>query len=452
MVMSSQRRLRPWVYWIAGTAIVALAIVLFFALRPRSRAQIVTAPVVRQTLVATVTATGTVNPQDTILVGSQVSGTIQSILADYNDYVHQGQVLARLDPTLFQEALDQARGTFAQAQGEYEAALAAETSAQADVVKARAALGLARLTLNRDTSLLRNGYVSQSQYDTDSSNFVTAQTTLNSAIAAVNQAQKTAAAEADVVQAYRAQVQQAQTNLDHTVIVSPTDGTVIQRNVSVGETVAAALAAPTLFTLGKDLTKMEIDLDVGEPDVGNVRAGDPVDFTVLAYPNYVFRGRVAQVRENPTTVQNVVTYDAVVYENNKDGRLRPGMTPTASIQVAQARNALVVPLAALSFGASVQQRAASNATPHPAAVASSSPWGDTGSAENAAFVAGSTGQIIVIEGGKTRVVPVSVVLVNAGQAAVAPIGTSALEAGEQVAISFASRANQTPARAPGMFR
>lgn len=445
------RRLLFAVLATAAVAVVALAIVL---LRPKQGSAIVTVPVERQTLVATVTATGTVNPQDTILVGSQVSGTIQEILADYNDYVHRGQVLARLDPTLFREALSQAQGTLAQAQGQYEAALAGEVSAQADVVKSRAELALARVTLKRDASLLRNGYVAQSQYDADSSNLVTAQMTLNSAVAAVNQADKTAAAASDVVQADGAQVQQAQTNLDHTVVTSPADGTVIQRNVSVGQTVAAALSAPTLFTLGKDLTRMEIDLNVGEPDVGNVRAGESVDFTVLAYPNVVFHGTVAEVRENPTTVQNVVTYDAVVYENNSDGRLRPGMTPTASIEVARARDALVVPLAALTFGSAMRRQAVSNATPLPEAAAPASPWGDTGAVENAAIVAGSAGQLVVVENGKTRVVPVSVVLVNAGQAAVVPTPATALAAGDEVAISFASRANasQTPARAPGMFR
>jgi HlyD family secretion protein len=440
-------------YWLAAIGVVLVAaIVVALVLRPKSQAQYLTVAVSRQTLIESVTATGTVNPQDTILVGSQVSGTIQAIFADYNDYVHQGQVLARLDPTLFQGALAQAQGTLAQAEGNYQVALAAEGTAQADVVKARAALGLAKLTQQRDRSLLRNGYVSQSQYDSDEANLITAQASLNSAVAAVNQAEKTAVAAAAVASADRAQVQQAQTNLNHTVIISPTDGTVIQRNVSVGQTVAAALAAPTLFTVGKDLAKMEIDLAVGEPDVGNVQPGDPVDFTVLAYPNLTFHGRVAQVRENPTTVQNVVTYDAVVYENNKDGRLRPGMTPTASIEVAHADNSLVVPLAALSFGASLQQRPSSSVTSHPAPASSTSPWGNAGSAESATFVAGSTGRVVVLEDGKPRAVPVRVTLVNAGEAAVVPIAHATLADGDDVVISLATRANQAPARAPGMFR
>jgi HlyD family secretion protein len=348
-------RRRSRLYWVAAAiVVVAAAIAAAWILRPRAGTQYLTATVVRKTLVESVTATGTVNPQDTILVGSQVSGTIAAIYADYNDYVHKGQILTRLDPTLFQAAVDQSRGTVAQAQSQYQAALAAESSAQADVIKARGTLSLARVTVQRDLALLHNGYVAQSQYDADYSNLVTAQSALTSSIAAATQAGKTAAADENAVTAAEATLSQALINLSHTVITSPTDGTVIQRNVSLGQTVAASFQTPTLFTIGKDLAKMEIDLNVGEPDIGNVRAGDPVDFSVLAYPNAVFHGIVAQVRENPTTVQNVVTYDTVVYENNRNGLLRPGMTPTAYIQVAEAKNAIVVPVAALTFAAAQQ--------------------------------------------------------------------------------------------------
>lgn len=437
---------RKWIVWLTAGFLVVVLVVVALALRPKAAPRVVTAQVQRKTLVATVTATGTVNPQDTILVGSQVSGTIQAIFADYNDFVHRGQVLARLDPTLFQEALDQARGTVAQAQGQVQVALAGESTAEADVSKARAALSLAQLTLSRDRALLRSGYVSRSQYDADYASYVTAQSSLGTAQAEVAQSRATLEAQYDVVDADEAQLRQAQTNLDHTVIVSPADGTVIQRNVSVGQTVAAALAAPTLFTLGKDLARMEIDLNVGEPDVGNVRVGEAVTFTVLAYPNDVFRGRVAQVRQNPTTVQNVVTYDTVVYENNGDGRLRPGMTPTASIEVARAVDALVVPVAALGFGTASQQRQAT------APRASTSPWGDTGTAESSTFVSGSIAAVVVTNGGRSVTVPVRVMLVSGGQAAVEPLHGGTLEAGDEIAVSTVSDGTQTPVRAPGMFR
>ena len=154
----------------------------------------------------------------------------------------------------------------------------------------------------------------------------------------------------------------------------------IARNVSIGQTVAASFQTPTLYTIAKDLTKMEIDLAVGEPDIGSVRVGQSVDFTVLAYPSYTFHGNVAQVRENPTTIQNVVTYDTVVYENNTDGRLRPGMTASASIKVAHADNALVVPLAALSFHTAAQQpRFGPSAAPR--GTPASTSWGNTGPPE-----------------------------------------------------------------------
>lgn len=440
---------RPIVLGVAALVVI-LGVSAFLVFRPKSAPSVVTAKVVRQTLVAAVTATGTVNPEDTILVGSQVSGTIQAIFADYNDYVRQGQILARLDPTLFQANLDQAQGTLDEARGEYEAAVAAVSSAETSVVKDRAALDLARLTLRRDSALLHQGYVAQSQYDIDSSALVAAQTTLTSAVAGVNQAQETAVAAQDAMAATQAQVHQAQINLEHTIITSPADGTVIQRNVSVGETVAAALAAPTLFTLGKDLAKMEIDLNVGEPDVGSVHVGDAVDFTVLAYPNDVFHGIVAQVRQNPTTVQNVVTYDTVVYENNRDGRLRPGMTPTASIEVARVQDALVVPLAALTFGSAAQQRHAAT-SPAPRATAAS-PWGNTGSAASAAFVAGSLGVVMISSQGRVQAVPVRVSLVSGGEAAVVPVDARTLQPGDDVITSLASGQNEIVARAPGMFR
>lgn len=498
------RRSTRW-YWAAGALGVVIALSVAFALRPKAGPQIATSTVLRKTLDAVVTATGTVNPQDTISVGTQVSGTIQTIVADYNDPVHEGQVLARLDPTLFQAALDQARGTLAQAQGQWLAALAnargasstataayasadaaaqnvhvaqdAVISADADVTKAEAALVLAQKTLTRDRELLSAGFIAQSQYDTDDSNQVAGEEAVRTAVVTAAQArmqlsaarsqaaagtaqgdaaaaqaagfEKTAASDLAAIAAAQAAVRQATINLEHTVIVSPVNGTVIARNVSIGQTVAASFQTPTLYTIAKDLAKMEIDLAVGEPDVGTVRAGEPVDFTVLAYPNHVFHGTVAQVRENPTTLQNVVTYDTVVYERNADGRLRPGMTANASIRTARAADALVVPVEALRFRiAGPAGRPASNLS---APVTSQSAWGNTGSAEATALTPGAVARIAVVAAEGLRAVPVRITLISGGEAAIVPL-EGGVGPGTRIAVSVNAQGNEIVTRAPGMLR
>ena len=236
--------------------------------------------------------------------------------------------------------------------------------------KARAALVLAALTLRRDHALLRQGYVAQNIVDNDVSNaaaahdaLVAAQTSaktsrLNS-ISSVDQAGSSAAQTAGAAASQHASdaaaraavaaVRQAQINLEHATITSPVDGTVIQRNVSVGQTVAAALQAPTLFTIAKDLKKMELDIAVGEPDVGSVRPGQRVSFSVLAYPNRIFSSNVNEVRQNPTIINNVTTYDTVAYPSNDDGALRPGMTANVQIVAATYDRATILPLAALQW-------------------------------------------------------------------------------------------------------
>lgn len=446
------KRPRNRIYWIVAAVVLIIAIAAALLLRPKAGSHIATAPVTQQTLVSSVTATGTVNPQDTINVGTQVSGTIQAIYADFNDRVRQGEVLARLDPTPFQAALDQNQATLAQAQAQYQAAVAGAASTQTGVAKAQAALALGKQTVSRDQALLRNGYIAQSQYDTDNANLVADQSALNSAAAQTTQAQGTVAAAQAAVQAAQAQVQQAQINLEHSVITSPVNGTVIARNVSVGQTVAASFQTPTLYTIAKDLGKMEVDLAVGEPDIGSVRAGEPVSFTVLAYPNYTFHGKVAQLRINPTTVQNVVTYDTVVYVNNPRSMLMPGMTASAAIQTATANNALVVPLEALSIGSRAAARAHGGTS-------GSTPWGNTGTAQTQAVVSGSSGRVLVVSGRKLQSVPVKVTLVSGDQAAVVPMQGATLNPGEQVVVSFGASSSgaattrpQSPARGFGMFR
>ncbi|MGA7356705.1 MAG: efflux RND transporter periplasmic adaptor subunit, partial [Candidatus Cybelea sp.] len=317
---------------------------------------------------------------------------------------------------------------------------AAVAAANANVSKAQAALVLAQKTEARDSALLAQGYIAQSTVDTDRSNTAQDESAVAAAQAAVAQAQaqnlagnatvsqsastergqaaSTQAAQANA-DAAEAVVRQDQLNLAHTVITSPVDGTVVARDVSVGQTVAASLQTPTLFSIAQNLGKMEVDINVGEPDIGNVKAGDSVSFSVLAYPE-VFRGTVSQVRINPQTLNNVVTYDVVVFADNTQGKLLPGMTANASINIASAANALTVPLAAL----------------HTATTAST-PWGSVaGSAGSAVIAAGSTAGLDVDRDGKPVPIQVSVRLTNGTQAAVQPLQAGALNAGDQVVIGF----------------
>jgi HlyD family secretion protein len=329
----------------------------------RDAIRYITRPVGYSDISATVSETGTVNPVDTIQVGTQVSGTIATLNADYNSKVKKGEVLATLDPTQFQAAAQQASANLAAARASYAAALSAVAqdqaslrSTQASVTKAQAQLELAELTVKRDASLLQQGFIPQSQMDTDQTAVKTATDDHRAAEAAVAVAQalvKTAQAQAAAAQnqvaAQAAALQQAQYNLTRTVITSPVDGIVMARNVSVGQTVAASFQTPTLFTLATNLRDMEVDTSVDEADVGSVHAGESARISVTAFPNVVFSGTVQQVRVNPTIVQNVVTYDAVVIVHDSSGRLLPGMTGQVTIDVAARQHVLAVPPAALLF-------------------------------------------------------------------------------------------------------
>jgi HlyD family secretion protein len=466
--------------------IIAIAAGTFIATRSAAGAAYVTQPVVRQDLTQSVTASGTVTPQDTVNVGTQVSGTISAIYVDFNSKVHKGQVLAQLDTSQLQAQLAQAQANVDQAQAQaaaqaqnaggqqanIEGAQAGVQSAQANLAKTQSALSVAQETLSRDRSLLSHGYISQSQYDADASNEVAAESAVQSAQASLAQARAqtsstasqagaardTAAAAQASVAAAQAQVQQEQLNLQRATVVSPVDGTVVARDVSVGQTVAASLQTPTLFSIAQNLHKMEVDISVGEPDIGNVRAGDGVSFSVLAYPNQTFNGTVSQVRVSPQTVNNVVTYTVVTLVNNAQGLLLPGMTANATIAVKTAKNALVVPLQALSFrpaaGTLTHHRRSGTASnsPSPTGAASfASPWGQTAAGAGGAATAGSNGLIFVQRDGKPAPVRVHIDLVSGTQAAVVPLrGT--LQAGDNVIVSSGdsqSRSQTSGARAFG---
>ncbi len=274
-----------------------------------------TAPVERGNLTASVSATGTVNAVTSVLIGSQVSGTIASLHADFNSVVKLGQVIARLDPELFETQVAQAKANLLQA--------------EAEVEKARVTVADTRRNRERLAALHAKGYVSKSELDG-------AETAYEAAEAALR------AAQSRQVQ-MRAALDQSQVNLRHTIIRSPVDGTVISRNIDVGQTVAASLQAPTLFTIAKDLTKMQVDTNVDEADVGRVAEGQEALFTVDAFPQERFKGKVVQIRSAPQIIQNVVTYDAVVEVANPDLRLRPGMTANVQIVTARKEGVLLVP-------------------------------------------------------------------------------------------------------------
>ncbi|HEY1374102.1 MAG TPA: efflux RND transporter periplasmic adaptor subunit [Candidatus Binatia bacterium] len=281
----------------------------------------ITAAVQSGNLTQVVTATGTLQAVITVQVGSQVSGTIAKLNADFNSKVKQGQIVALLDQDKFKAAVDQAKANV--------------LSSQANEAKSKVAVEDAKRTLDRNRELRKRELVAQSDLDT-------AETAYNSAVAQeqVSRAQ---------VELAKAALQQAQVDLDHTVIRSPVDGIVVSRNVDVGQTVAASLQAPVLFLIANDLSKMQVDTNVSEGDVGNVWVDQDSEFTVDAYPTRRFQGKVLQVRNAPIMVQNVVTYDAVVGVDNKDLLLKPGMTANVQFMVSRKEAVLKVPNAALRF-------------------------------------------------------------------------------------------------------
>jgi HlyD family secretion protein len=307
------------------TAIVIVLLLgggLTFYLKSRDNGQkFKTVPASRGPLRASITATGTMNAVTTVLVGTQVSGTIKKLHVDFNSRVKKGEIIAEIDPATFQAQVDQARANV--------------LAAKANVEKAQATLVDSARTSDRNRQLFSRNLIARGDLDTSEAN------------RDANAAQVSASA-AQVAQA-EAALRFAETNLQYTRIISPVDGTVVSRNVDVGQTVAASFQTPTLFTIAQDLTKMQIDTNVDEADIGRIRTGQVVEFTVDAYPDNTFQGRVGQIRISPITVQNVVTYDVVITVDNQDLKLKPGMTANVSVIVAAVDDVLKVPNAALRF-------------------------------------------------------------------------------------------------------
>jgi HlyD family secretion protein len=285
----------------------------YFLMQQRAKGvQFKTARVTRGDLAARVTATGTVSAVTTVLVGTQVSGTIKQLFVDYNSPVKQGQLLAQIDPALSEAKVAQSRANL--------------QAAVAGVAKAQAALADAERTLERSRTLFARNFIARSDLDTAETSRITALAQLDVARAQVEQ--------------QKAALSQDETNLNYTRILSPVDGIVISRNVDIGQTVAASFQTPTLFSIAQDLTRMQIDTSVDEADIGRVLVGQPVQFTVDAYPDHPFSGRVAEIRNAPTTVQNVVTYNVVVKVANPELKLKPGMTASVSIITTREKDVL----------------------------------------------------------------------------------------------------------------
>jgi HlyD family secretion protein len=309
--------------WIIGVLAVALAIggYVFFSGERKALVRYKTAPVERGTIVSVVSATGTVNPVTMVQVGSQVSGSIESLHADFNSPVKTGDVVARIDPFPYRAMRDQALANLA--------------NTKAAVSKAKTELAQRKRELNRVQSLIKQEFVSQNDVDVAITNYDGAGAQLEVVEAAVKQA--------------KAALEAAELDLKYTVIRSPVSGTVISRLVEVGQRVAANFQIPTLFIVAEDLTNMQVEANVSESDIAGVTDGKAASFTVDAYPGQPFKGRVKQVRNAPIAVQNVVTYQVVIGVDNRDLRLKPGMTANVAIEVAKREDVLKLPNAALRF-------------------------------------------------------------------------------------------------------
>lgn len=328
--------MKPRTKWLllAG-AVVAAAFLVVLGLNRTPQIQNFTAKVERGDIHDVVEATGTINAVITVQVGSQVSGTISKLFVDFNSRVHKGDLVALIDPALFKGALEQATA-------DLENARANLIAARANLEKARAALVQTKADYDRTIGLTKDGVLSQQQLDLAKANYDSANAAVGGARANVTQA------EAQVSQK-EAALAVAQTNLNYTVIRSPIDGTVVARNVDVGQTVAASLQAPTIFTIAQDLKKMQVYAKTDESDVGSIKVGKEVTFKVDAFPKETFRGVVSQVRMNATTVQNVVTYDTIIDFANPELKLFPGMTAYVTIPVATVQNVLKLPNTALRY-------------------------------------------------------------------------------------------------------
>lgn len=315
---------------LAAVVVLAIAgLALYLYSGKKEVTQFRTEKAARGDIEAAVTASGAVNAVTNVLVGTQVSGAIKNIYVDFNSPVKKGRLIARIDPASFEAQVQQSRANL--------------LLAKANLEKSEATLADARRTLDRNRVLFEKDLIARSDLDTAQTNYETSKAQVSASKAQVYQAE--------------AALSISETNLGYTRIISPVDGTVVSRNVDVGQTVAASFQTPTLFTIAQDLTKMQIDASVAEADIGSMKAGQRVNFTVDAYPDFPFEGKVSEVRNAPIILQNVVTYDVVVKVANPELKLKPGMTANVSIIVASRHGVLRVPNAALRFRPSANGKA-----------------------------------------------------------------------------------------------
>lgn len=350
---------------------------LYFSFQGRSAPPYRMARVERGSIASTISATGNLNAVITVEVGSQVTGMVKYLYADFNSRVKRGQLIARIDPEIFEAKLNQARADLesakaavanqranvAKAEADVANAKASVEAARANVVKAQVAVHDAKIKLGSREALFKEGGISQEELDSAKAAYDSAQAQLEASKAQLQAAEAQSRSAEAQLQVARAQLQaaeaqvkqkeaavvQAQVDLDHTYIRAPVDGTVVARRVDVGQTVAASLQAPTLFVIAQDLRKMQVNTNVDEADIGRIQLGQEATFTVDSFPGESFQGKVVQIRQAPIVQQNVVTYDVVIAVANPDLKLMPGMTANVKILVAEKENVLKVPNAALRF-------------------------------------------------------------------------------------------------------
>lgn len=306
---------------IISVIVFALVVLGFFFCKRKSVNDYETAEAFNKTIVQTVEATGTVNPVQIVTIGSLVSGMLQEIYVDYNSHIKKGQLLATIDPALIQAQVEQARATLNSKKANYE--------------KAKSVLEYNLVTYQRYQTLYKKNYISKNELDNAKSNYLSQKATVAAAAAEIQQANAT--------------LQNNLTNLGYTKIYSPVDGVVISKEVEIGQSVAASFQTPTLFKVAKDLSDMQIETSVSEADIGKVKVGQDVNYTLDGYADRIFKGKVSQVRLASTTTNNVVTYTVVIDVDNEEGVLLPGMTANVEIITSKKDNVLVVPNMALKF-------------------------------------------------------------------------------------------------------
>ena len=307
--------------YLIGTIVLVIILAIVISNFMKNRVRYQTAPIKRRTITQVVEASGTINPVNTVSVGSTVSGLISAIYVDFNSKVTKGQLLAEIDPRTFQATVDQNQASM--------------NSAEADLANREATLEMSEKTLRRYRNLYARSFIPKADLDQAEADYKSNLAQVNAAKAKINQT--------------RAQYNQSLVNLNYTKITAPVSGMIISREIDLGQPVAASFQAPELFTIAQDLEKMQIEVNVSEADIGDVKEGQEVTYTLDGYPNSIFNGKVTQVRISPTTVSNVVTYSVIVTVDNKDLKLKPGMTANVSIITAKNEDVLSVPNIALKF-------------------------------------------------------------------------------------------------------